>query len=48
MKALIGSRWWHLYKYGHSIQVNRTITVPLASTDKGWLFTCECGKVWAV
>lgn len=40
-------RIWHLIKLGHSIRVNRTITTAWGDTSKGWLFACECGKVWA-
>ena len=41
-------RWYHLYRLGHSMRVNRNITVPLRDTSRGWLFVCECGRTWAV
>jgi hypothetical protein len=41
------TRFWHLYRQGHSINVNRGITVGMSDTSKGWLFKCECGEVWA-
>jgi hypothetical protein len=42
-------RWYHLYRLGHSMRVNRNITVPLFDSGaKGWLFKCECGRTWAV
>jgi hypothetical protein len=35
---------WHLWALGHSVRVNRGITVGFAdSSAKGWLYTCECG-----
>lgn len=34
---------WHVYYEGHSVEVNRGITVPMFDTSKGWLYTCECG-----
>lgn len=40
-------RLWHLIKLGHSIRVNRHITVDMGDPSRGWLFVCECGKVWA-
>lgn len=41
-------RWYHIYRLGHSIRVNRHISVPMFDPSaKGWLFTCECGEVWA-
>lgn len=41
-------RIWHLIKLGHSIRVNRGISIGMGDTSKGWLFSCECGKDWAV
>lgn len=39
---------WHLIRHGHSIKVNRYITVPMYDlTSKGWLYECECGESWA-
>jgi hypothetical protein len=38
---------WHVVKLGHSVEVNRHITTPLFSRDKGWLYRCECGETWA-
>ena len=40
-------RIWHLIRLGHSIRVNRNVSVPLRDRSKGWLFVCECGRVWA-
>lgn len=35
---------WHVWRRGHSVRVNRTISVPIWDpTAKGWLWTCECG-----
>lgn len=39
---------WHVWRKGHSVRVNRTITTPLGSFDKGWLYTCECGLTVAL
>lgn len=41
-------RWYHLYRLGHSIRVNRGITRAMMDTSKGWLFTCECEETWAL
>lgn len=38
---------WHLWAKGHSVTVNRHISVPLGDTSKGWLYRCECGEVVA-
>lgn len=40
-------RWWHLYHHGHSIRVNRHITIGVMDRSRGWLYTCECGRTWA-
>lgn len=40
-------RIWHLLKLGHSISVSRGITIGMFDTSKGWLFKCECGRMWA-
>lgn len=35
---------WHVYWLGHSVRVNRHITVPsFDPSAKGWLWECECG-----
>ena len=35
---------WHVYRHGHSVTVNRNISVPLFDPSaKGWLYRCECG-----
>ena len=34
---------WHVWTKGHSVRVNRGITVPMGDTSKGWLYRCECG-----
>ena len=34
---------WHIYKKGHSVDVNRGITIGLGDTCKGWLYSCDCG-----
>lgn len=40
--------FWHLWKHGHSVRVNRTISVPMFDIgSRGWLYTCECGETWA-
>lgn len=38
---------WHVARYGHSVDVNRNITVAMSDPSKGWLYRCECGKVVA-
>ena len=39
---------WHLFRHGHSVAVDRTITVNVDDlAAKGWLYTCECGKTVA-
>lgn len=38
---------WHVWRKGHSVRVNRHITVPLGCSGKGWLWTCECGHLVA-
>jgi hypothetical protein len=38
---------WHVYRHGHTVTVNRGITLPMGATDKGWLYKCECGGVVA-
>lgn len=38
---------WHVWRKGHSVRVNRHITVPMRGTSKGWLYRCECGKTVA-
>lgn len=39
--------WWHLYRHGHSIRVNRHISRHSFDSSKGWLYVCECEEVWA-
>lgn len=35
---------WHVFHRGHSVRVNRTISVPtFDSVSRGWLYRCECG-----
>lgn len=38
---------WHVWAKGHSVQVNRHITLALMDSSKGWLYRCECGLVVA-
>lgn len=38
---------WHVARYGHSVDVNRDITVAISDQPKGWPYKCECGKVVA-
>lgn len=38
---------WHVWRKGHSVRVNRGITVGLGDTSKGWLYECECGLIKA-
>lgn len=38
---------WHVWRKGHSVRVNRGITAPLGSSDRGRLYRCECGMVVA-
>jgi hypothetical protein len=39
---------WHVGRRGHSVRVNRGITVPVFDvTSRGWLYECECGLVVA-
>ena len=39
---------WHVWRKGHSVRVNRGITVRLFDAgSKGWLFEDECGLVVA-
>jgi len=38
---------WHVWRHGHSVYVNRGITVPLGDVSRGWLYRCECGGVVA-
>lgn len=33
---------WHIYRKGHSVHVNRSITTGLGDTSRGWLYVCEC------
>lgn len=33
---------WHVYRLGHSVRVNRGITVGLGDPSRGWLYRCEC------
>lgn len=33
---------WHVWRKGHSVDVNRGITVPLGDPSKGWYYRCEC------
>ena len=33
---------WHVWWHGHSVRVNRHITVGVMDTSKGWLYVCEC------
>lgn len=35
--------FWHLWRHGHSVRVNRGITVGIGDPSKGWLYICECG-----
>lgn len=38
---------WHVWRKGHSVRVNRAISVPSWDPSaRGWLYTCECG--WTV
>jgi hypothetical protein len=37
---------WHVWRHGHSVRVNRGITVAMNDSSKGWLYVCECG--WTV
>jgi hypothetical protein len=39
-------RWFHRHILHHGVHRSR-VTVPLFSPDKGWLYRCQCGKVWA-
>ena len=34
---------WHVWLKGHSVRVNRGITVAMGDTSKGWLYRCVCG-----
>lgn len=34
---------WHIWKYGHSVEVNRGLTPLRGNPSKGWLYKCECG-----
>jgi hypothetical protein len=35
---------WHVWRKGHSVRVNRHISVPSWDPSaKGWLWVCECG-----
>ena len=39
---------WHVLRHGHSVNVNRGISVPsFDPSAKGWLYKCECGLVVA-
>lgn len=39
---------WHVWRKGHSVRVNRNISVPSwDATAKGWLWVCECGMTVA-
>ena len=38
---------WHVLHHGHSVRVNRHITVGFMDSSKGWLYRCECGLVVA-
>lgn len=38
---------WHVWRKGHSVRVNRGITVGFGDSSKGWLYHCECGAVAA-
>lgn len=38
---------WHVWRHGHSVRVNRAITVGMMDTSKGWLYRCECGHTVA-
>lgn len=39
---------WHVWTKGHSVEVNRTISVPMFDMSaKGWLYKCECGHTVA-
>lgn len=33
---------WHVWRYGHSVRVNRGITVGLGDSSLGWFYRCEC------
>lgn len=39
--------FWHLWVKGHSVTVNRNITVGLGDSSSGWLYRCECGMLVA-
>lgn len=34
----------HVFFKGHSVRVNRMISKLPGDSDKGWLYTCECGE----
>lgn len=49
MGLLRSTRWYHLYRRGHTITVRRGLTYSLYDhSAKGWLFMCECGETWAL
>jgi len=36
---------WHIYRKGHSVRVNRLISVGRGDSSKGWLYVCECDLI---
>jgi hypothetical protein len=34
----------HVYFRGHSMLVNRHISLGLGDPSKGWLYRCDCGE----
>ena len=38
---------WHVWRKGHSVTVNRMITVGMFDSSRGWLYKCECGSTVA-
>lgn len=38
---------WHVWRHGHSVRVNRQITVPMGCPGMGWFYVCECGHTVA-
>lgn len=38
---------WHVWRKGHGVYVNRTISTLAGDTSRGWLYRCECDLVVA-
>lgn len=38
---------WHVWAKGHSVRVNRHISVPIMDASRGWLYHCECDLIVA-